>query len=72
MTDTDLVARLPKRRTGQAFAYLSIVRRQSPDDSTWFDVARAYDAGLQSAVLNRSAARRALNDAALAAMERGK
>lgn len=50
-----------KRRTQQAMTYLQVIRRRSPDpDATWFDVARAYDAGLQSAVENRRAAVRAL------------
>lgn len=35
----------PPEASSEAVEYVKAVRRRSPPDSTWFDVAQAYDAG---------------------------
>jgi hypothetical protein len=52
------------KRTKQAIAYVKMERRTGPDDPTWFDIARAYDAGLRSGVEARRIAIRQLEEAA--------
>ncbi len=47
--------------TEQAMAYVALERRRC-ERSTWFDVAKAYDAGLRSGVEARAIAKKQLRE----------
>jgi hypothetical protein len=48
----------PPKVSKAAHAYVRVVRTRAPAAATWFDVARAYDAGMKHGVEARESAKR--------------
>lgn len=52
-----------ERHSPRADNYVSSRRKEAPMEATWFEVARAFDAGMASALHEPASARRALEQA---------